>query len=302
MVRRLALVLSMTLGAMGCASGTPDLATLTSNSDQVIWEAGQAAFKKKQWEAARQHFRRIVDGFPQSEYAPAARLAVGETYIREGGISNDLLAIGAYREFLTLYPSHPESDSAQFQVAEAYFRQRNGPDRDQTKTHEALTEYERLLELYPDTKHVEEARKRIQECRQMLARAEFLAGYFYQRTRQSCRAAIPRFEGILKDYPDYQSLDEVMFRLGACLMESGRGPEARPVLARLVEDYPKSSFVEEARRLLATPDPPKVPQAPPTTASPSPAPSPIPGAPSPTPSPSPTPPASPAPPPASPRP
>jgi outer membrane protein assembly factor BamD len=291
-VRRLALLLALIVPAVGCASGTPDLATLTSNSDQVIWEAGQTALKKRQYEGARQHFRRIVEGFPQSQYAPASRLAVGETYVKEGGIANDTMAIGAYREFLTLYPSHPESDTAQFQVAEAYFRQRNGADRDQTKTHEALAEYERLLELYPDTKHVEEARKRTQECRQMLARAEFLAGYFYQRTRQSCRAAIPRFEGILKEYPDYQELDVVMFRLGECLMQTGRGAEARPVLARMLEDYPKSAFAEQARQLLAAPDVPMPsPALPPATAaSPSPAPaSPTPPSPSPSPSPSPVP-------------
>ena len=288
-MRRLLLLLALIVPAVGCASGTPDLATLTSNSDQVIWEAGQTALKKRQYEGARQHFRRIVEGFPQSQYAPASRLAVGETYVKEGGIANDTMAIGAYREFLTLYPSHPESDSAQFQVAEAYFRQRNGADRDQTKTHEALAEYERLLELYPDTKHVEEARKRIRECRQMLARAEFLAGYFYQRTRQSCRAAIPRFEGILKEYPDYDELDVVMFRLGECLMQSGRSAEALPVLARLLEDYPKTAFAEEARQLMANP--------PPVSPSPVPPPSPAPGA-SPKPSPaaaSPTPPASPVP-------
>ncbi len=281
------------LSTMACASGGPDLATLTSNSDQVIWEAGQTAAQKRQWDNARQHYRRIIDGFPQSEYAPAARLALGEAFVKEQGTSNDILAIGAYRDFLTLYPSHPQSDSAQFQVAEAYFRQRNGPDRDQTKTQEALAEYERLLELYPDTKHAEEARKRIQECRQTLARAEFLAGYFYLRTRQACRAAIPRFEGLLKDYPDYAGTDEVLLRLGECLFYSGRGPEALPVLARLLAEHPQSAFVETAKELMANPPtlttvpPPAGPATPNPTglspASPAPSPSPSPNAPSPAP-------------------
>jgi outer membrane protein assembly factor BamD len=270
------------LVTLSCASGTPDLATLTSNSDQVIWDAGQEAFKKKQWDNARQHFRRIIDGFPQSELAPGARLKLGEAYVGEGGTASDILAIGAYRDFLTLYPSHPQSDTAQFQVAEAYFRQRNGPDRDQTKTQEALAEYERLLELYPETKHVEEARKRIQQCRQSLARAEFLAGYFYQRTRESCRAAIPRFEGLLKHYPDYQGIDEVLFRLGQCLAETGRGAEARPVLARLLEDYPQSAFAEQARQMLEAPTAAPVP--PPPSPSPAPSPSTPPVSPSPSPS------------------
>lgn len=238
--------------AFACAHrGTEDIATLASNSDQVIWDAGQAALKKKQWETARQHFRRIVDGFPQSELGPAARLALGDSYSQEGGTANFILAVSAYREFLTLYPSHPKSDTAQFQVAESFFKQRNGPDRDQTPTETALEEYERLTSLYPHSSHVEAARLRVAECRQSLARAEFLAGFFYQRTRQACRAATTRYEGILAQFPEYQQTDEVLFRIAECLSLLGRGEEARPHLIRLLQQYPQSAHAEPARRLMA---------------------------------------------------
>jgi outer membrane protein assembly factor BamD len=266
-VRRLCFAAA--LGAMlaGCATGQPDIATLTSNSDQAIWDAGQKALSKKDWISARQHFRRIIDGFPQSPHAAEARLAVGETYVGEGGSTNDLLAVGAYREFLTLYPSHPKSDYAQFQVGEAYFRRRNGPDRDQTDTREAVAEFQRLLDLYPQSPYAEQARARITEARQSLARAEFLAGYFYQRTRELCRASIARYEVVLKEYPDYRATDEVLFRLAECLQASGRGAEALPHLGRLVEEYPKSSWIDPAKQLMAAaaaapPAPSPVPQAP----------------------------------------
>jgi outer membrane protein assembly factor BamD len=273
-MRRFGIAAALAVTLAACASGQPDIATLTSNSDQAIWEAGQKALERKDWISARQLFRRIIDGFPQSQYGAPARLAVGETYVREGGSTNDLLAVGAYREFLTLYPSHPKSDEAQFQVGEAYFRRRNGPDRDQTDTREAVTEFQRLLDLYADSPYAERARARITEARQSLARAEFLAGYFYQRTRELCRASIARYELILKEYPDYRALDEVLFRLAECLRNSGRGAEALPHLGRLLEEYPKSSWAEPAKQLMA---------APPAAPSPSPAslaPSPVPTAPS----------------------
>jgi outer membrane protein assembly factor BamD len=269
-VRRLGAV-ALAVAFAGCASNQPDIATLTSNSDQAIWDAGQKALQRKDWISARQHFRRIIDGFPQSQHSAAARLAVGETYVKEGGSTNDLLAVGAYREFLTLYPSHPKSDEAQFQVGEAYFRRRNGPDRDQTDTKEAVAEFQRLLDLYPESPFAEQARARITEARQSLARAEFLAGYFYQRTRELCRASIARYEVVLKEYPDYRALDEVLFRLAECLLASSRGAEALPHLGRLLEEYPKSSWAEPAQQLLAT------------AAAAPPAPSPAPKAPSPAP-------------------
>ncbi len=238
------------LWAGACAHrGQTDIATLSSNSDQVIWEAGQKALGKKQWEAGRQHMRRIIDGFPQSEHGPAARLALAKSYFDEGGTANHILAASAYRDFLTLYPSHPQSDFAQLQVAESFFKQRNGPDRDQTPLQQALEEYLRLLELYPSSTHLEKARGRIRECRRTLARSEFIVGFFYQKTRQAPRAAIVRYEGILRDFPDYEGLDEVLFRLAQCLDSTSRPAEALPHLGRLLQEYPRSAFAPGAREL-----------------------------------------------------
>jgi outer membrane protein assembly factor BamD len=266
-------LIGLGLLAFGCAhGGQPDIATLASNSDQIIWEAGQKAFQKKQWDNARQHFRRIVDGFPSSEYGPAARLALADTYFQEGGTGNYILAVGAYREFLTLYPSHPRSDYAQFQAAEAFYRQRNGPDRDQTPTIRALEEFQRVLDLYPNSAQAEKTRERIMELRQSLARSEYLAGYFYQRTRQACRAAIARYEGILNEYPDYEHLDDVLIHLAECLDMSGRGAEAQPHLARLLAEYPNSEHAEEAKELLASLASRAVPPPAPVTPPPTPAP------------------------------
>lgn len=251
MPRRLLAATCLALTVACASGGEPDIATLASNSDQVIWEAGQKALQKKQWDNARQHFRRIIDGFPSSEYGPTARIALADTYFEEGGTGNYILSVGAYREFLTLYPSHPRSDYAQYQAAESFYRQRNGPDRDQTPTLKALDEFQRLVDVYPNSPHAEKGRERIMELRQNLARAEFNAGYFYQRTRQACRAAIARYEGILTEYPDYKRLDDVLLRLAECLDLSGRGAEAQPHLARLLSEYPESEHAEKAKELMA---------------------------------------------------
>jgi outer membrane protein assembly factor BamD len=270
--RYLALVAILAL--TGCASsGETDLASLASNSDQVIWEAGQKALGKKDWEGARQHFRRIIDGFPQSEFGPAARIALADSYYQEGGTANLILAVPAYRDFLTLYPSHPRSNYAQFMVAETYFAQRNSADRDQSPTHAALEEYLRLLELYPDTQFSEQARTRIAEARSTLARHEFLVGWFYQRTRKACHSAIPRYQAVADNYPDYKQIDEVYYRLAECLGVTGRPAEGLPVVSRMLFEHPQSAFAEEARALEAALRQASTAQPPPSPAAPSPAPS-----------------------------
>lgn len=248
-----------------CGSHQLDLEALSSASDQIVWEAGEKAVAKKDWESARQYFRRLIDAFPQSEHQPDARIALADSYFEEGGTANYVLAVSSYREFLTLYPQHPKSDYAQFRAGESYFEQKNSPDRDQTATQQALEEYQRLLDVYPESQWVEKTRERVRECRQILARTHFGVGYFYQRTRQAWRSAIGRYETIVSDYPDFERFDEVLFRLAECLGNAGRYAEARPYLARLQSEFPQSSFIEPAKKLEATFPPPGVPAAPATT-------------------------------------
>jgi outer membrane protein assembly factor BamD len=248
-----------------CASRSVDLQALSSPSDKIVWEAGQKAMESKDYESARQYFRRLIDAFPQSEHQPDARIAMADSYFAEGGTANYVLAVSAYREFLTLFPQHPKSDYAQFRAAESYFQQKNTPDRDTTTTEQALEEYQRLLEIYPDSKYVEETRGRIRDCRQSLARTHFGVGAFYQRTRQAWRSAIGRYEIVLQQYPDFEQTDEVLFRISECLGAAGRYGEALPYLGRLEKEYPQSRFLADAVKLRETFPPSSTPAAPPAT-------------------------------------
>jgi outer membrane protein assembly factor BamD len=96
-------------------------------------------------------------------------------------------------------------------------------------------------------------RERVKACRGSLARSEFVVAAFYQKSRKAYRAAIPRFENILKNYPDFEQTDETLLRLGQCLALSGRSAEATPVLARLLDEFPESPFVKDARLLMTPP-------------------------------------------------
>ena len=126
----------LVLAAMlaGCAAKTNAMPPGTADADKFLFDRGTEAAKDKKWLDAREYFRNIVDNYPQSPYRPDAKLALGDTYISEGGTENLLLAANEFREFLTFYPTHPRADYAQLQLARSYTEQMLAPERDQTAT------------------------------------------------------------------------------------------------------------------------------------------------------------------------
>lgn len=54
------------------------------------------------------------------------------------------------------------------------------------------------------------------------------------------------YEDLLRDYPKYEHMDEVLFAQGYNLYELNRGPEAVKRYQQLIRDFPQSQFVPDA--------------------------------------------------------
>jgi tetratricopeptide (TPR) repeat protein len=79
-----------------------------------------------------------------------------------------------------------------------------------------------------------------------------------QGTASSCKEPQPDYsesqkiyKKILTQYSAYSRLDQVIYRLGAGLIEAGKGAQAVSYLQRLVKNYPNSKFLPDANLALA---------------------------------------------------
>jgi len=241
----------------GCAEKSKALPAGTADADKFLFDRGTATAKDKKWLQAREYFRNLVDNYPQSPFRPDAKLALGDTYISDGGTENLLLAANEFREFLTFYPTHPRADYAQLQLARAYTSQMLAPERDQAATKDAIKEIEIFLQRFPNSTLMPEARRMEREAKDRLSEANYRVGFYYFRVRWY-PGAIDRFKDVLAVDPAYSGRDAVYYHLAESLYRTAelevkpeKKAEALTYYDRLIKEFEKSDYLVLAQKRVA---------------------------------------------------
>jgi outer membrane protein assembly factor BamD len=243
-----ALALLASLTACTTTSYRPPVGTL--EPDKFLYERGSEALEARRWYTAREYFRHLVDSYPQSPFRALAKLGVGDTYLGEGSLESQLMAINEFREFLSFYPTHERADYAQYRLGMAHFNQMRNPYRDQTETKEAIAEFTAFVQRYPNSPLISDARARLREAKDRLGQYEFNVGLQYYRMRWY-PGALDRFLTLLKEDPEYTHRDSVYYYVAQSMLRVERPFEALPWLERLIDEFEQSEHLENARRQAA---------------------------------------------------
>ena len=242
-----ALLLVVALASLACSSASTLPPAGLMEADQWLFERGTQALAEKKWFSAREYFRRLVDGFPQSAHREDAKIGVGDTYIGEDSIESNILAINEFREFLTFFPVSRRADYAQYRIGLAFTRQMLSPQRDQTATRDAIRELEIFMQRFPDSPLKSEVAALERTAKDRLSQSEYEIGYFYARFNV-CTGAVDRFRSILISDPAFTGRDGVYFQMAECLLKMGAPAEALPWYERLTVEFQKSEFLERAKK------------------------------------------------------
>jgi len=200
--------------------------------------------EKKDYEGARASFLEVKNRDQTRTLAPLAQLKIADSYVKEGEPD---LAVPEYRRFLDMYPDHQYASYAQYQIAMVYFDQIESPERGYGGAAKALEEFEKLKRMFPRNPYREAVELKIEKCLNTIAEYEYLVGKFYYK-KGSYRAAIGRFEGLLKNYPGYQGASDVLFYTGMSYKNLGDKSRASEYLSLFVERNPSHKLVKEAQK------------------------------------------------------
>jgi outer membrane protein assembly factor BamD len=212
------------------------------------FEKANKLLDEEEFEKARSILLEIKNRDLSKKYAPLAQLRIADSYVKEEEFDR---AVAEYRRFLEIYPDHRHAPYAQYQVAMVFFNQIESPERGYSGAARALSEFERLKKEYPRNPYKDVIELRIKKCLDVMANYEFLVGKFYQK-KGSFDAAIRRYEYLIEKFPDYDSIDQVLFNLGLSYKNAKQPDKATEYLGSLVEKYPDSPLVKKAKKELSS--------------------------------------------------
>jgi outer membrane protein assembly factor BamD len=181
--------------------------------DKVLFDRAMDAMKHNRFDVSRMTLQTLINTYPDSEYIARAKLAVADSWYAEGGTTAMQQAEIEYKDFRTFFPNMPEAAEAQLKVANIHYQEMEKADRDFTHAMRAEEEYRSLIQEYPDSKLVPEAKQRLREVQEVLAQREFNIGRFYY-LRLAYPAAIARLKTLVDRYPLYSGADEALYLLG----------------------------------------------------------------------------------------
>jgi len=223
----------------------------TAEPDKILYNRALEDIRKGHQEVGRLSMQTLINTYPDSEYLAKAKLAIADSYYKEGGTAGLTQAIQGYKDFGIFFPFLPEASYAQIQVANAHYQQIAKPDRDRTEAKLAEEEFQTFLQKYPKDPLAAKAEQRLRNVQEIIAEGDYRIGYFYY-VKGDKRAAAARLIALTRRYPLYSKSDKALWMLGDIFEKSEHKEVASIYYGQIIRNYPLSPLVPDAKsRLVA---------------------------------------------------
>jgi outer membrane protein assembly factor BamD len=249
------LLLIFVVSVVGCTNrasraARPALAPEFLNlSKEELFAKAEEEMERKRYSRARTFYSHVYENYPNDPLGRRSLLKIADTYFNQGDQLNLIESQYKYRDFLNRYPGSDSADYAMLQIANVSFRQISRPERDQTKTREAIQKLQEMIAAFPNSSYRPEAEEKLKIALDRLARHEHRVAQFYIQ-RRNWDAAVARLNTIVDQYPDYTARDEMFFDFGRALESAGRKGEARLYYERVVAEFSGNPIASRAKERL----------------------------------------------------
>jgi outer membrane protein assembly factor BamD len=223
----------------------------TQQPDKVLFDAAISDIEHSRFERARLELQTMMNTYDTSEYLAKAKLAIADSWYREGGAHGMAQAEAEYKDFILFYPNMEEAAEAQEKICKMQYNQMEKADRDPTHALRAEDECRQLLTQFPNSKFAPDAQQLLRNIQEVLADKEYKVGMLYYK-KGSMPAAANRLQGAATQFPLYSGAGEALWSLADSYRRMGDRFENQQADAytKIVRDYPLSAHVDEAKARL----------------------------------------------------
>jgi outer membrane protein assembly factor BamD len=229
----------------------------SAEPDKILYDRAQRDLKAGRYTEGRLALQTLINTYPDSEYLAKAKLAVADSYYKEGGTANLTQSIQEYNDFQTFFPFLDEASYAQMQIGMAHYQMMEKSDRDKTQGEAAEDAFQAFLLKYPQSPLAPKAEQHLRDVQEVLADGDYKVAYFYYR-KLDYRASAARLVELTDRYPLYSQNDEALWMLGDIYQHAKQvskneddknhwGDLASKCYAKIVRDYPLSKFAPESK-------------------------------------------------------
>jgi outer membrane protein assembly factor BamD len=251
-MRKFVVVFPLFLLLLSCGGKKVAEKAPTSNiyePDRVLYERAMRDLNKNKFTVGRLALQTLINTYPDSEFLEKAKYAMAESFFKENSHSSLSQAEDGFKDYITFFPASDLADDAQLKIAMTHIRRIEKHDRDNTQARLAEVELKSMIESYPDSDLLAEAKRDLRAVQEVLADGVSGVADFYKLHR-NYGAAISRYKEVMTKYPDYSRMPETLFDLAESLHHAGNDKEAAIYYARIVVEHPLSVRVADAKHAL----------------------------------------------------
>jgi outer membrane protein assembly factor BamD len=212
----------------------------------ALYDQGLARLAKEDGSGAAKKFGDLSKSYPDSDWSKKALIMTAYSQFKAGEYDN---CEQSSEKYMKLYPDSPDAAYATYLDASSYYAQIPDVSRDQERASKALESFQKIVEKYPNSEYVNDAKYKIQVTRDQLAGKEMSIGRFYLH-RRNYVAAINRFRDVLANYQTTRHAEEALYRLTEAYLGLGVTNEAQTAAAVLGHNFPDGQWYKDAYALL----------------------------------------------------
>lgn len=218
-------------------------------SSDKLFEVAMTEFRAKRWENAGKAFEKLTTDLGiRDPRLPAVYFYLGQSQVNLG---MHLLAATTLNRLVDAFPQDTLVDDALFLTGRSYERLWRKPALDALYGQSAITAYQSLLAVSPDSPYAPRAKRSLAKLDEWFAIKDYDTGFLYLK-RKGYDSAIIYFKDVIRLHPSAAKARDAYLRLHQAYRAIKYTDDARDLCEAMRKAYPDDREVRSACGAAAT--------------------------------------------------